>query len=124
MQIGKTKRTLFFYFAIAAVALLVIMAVYYVVSYNNTIASYVDSGYDRATVVAYMPFLSSVLPSWSTVITSYGLLAAVLFAADAILVAIKKNAPEKEVEFEEIEAVIKPAKKAKAQTEKEEEIKA
>ncbi len=111
MITNKTKRTLFFYFAIAALVLLLIMGAYYVITYNQQINSYIQNGYDRATVVNYMPFFSSILPSWSSLITSYGLLAAVLFAADAIIVTLKKTVPEEENVFEEIMVEKLPEKK-------------
>jgi hypothetical protein len=79
------KRSLFFYFAYAAVLLLVVMIVFDTVSYINTVQSYILQGYTKEVVMAYMPIFSSLMPSYTTEFGAYGLLAAVLFLADAVV---------------------------------------
>ncbi len=77
------KRSLFFYFALAAVLLLVVMLALDTSAYIKTVQSYLDQGYTKEVVMAYMPVFSSLMPAYTTEFGAYGVLAAILFFADA-----------------------------------------
>lgn len=87
------KRSLFFYFALASVLLLVVMIVFDTVSYITTINSYITQGYTKEVVLAYMPVFGTLMPTYSSEIGIYGLLAALLFFADALMFRFPKPIP-------------------------------
>ena len=68
--------------------------------------AFVASGYEEAYVKEMLPFWGTLMPEFSSIITSYGLLAIVTFGINSILNAIKNKDYVKDFDAEEfVEAV-------------------
>lgn len=85
----NAKRTVYLYVGIIVLILMVVMMVFQIINYNNAVASYVASGYEEAYVKEMLPFWGTLIPEFSSIITSYGILAVVAFGINSILNAIK-----------------------------------
>jgi len=89
----NSRKTVYFYIGIIILILMLGMFIFQFHSYNSQIEMYAASyGYDEAYVKEMIPFFSTMLPEFSTIITSYGLFALIAFGINSILNALKNEA--------------------------------
>ncbi len=89
---NKSKKTAYFYAAIVILVLMVGMFIFQISAYNTQIDLYVESyGYEKEYVKEIVPFWATVLPEFSDIFTSYGLMALVAFGINCILNALRND---------------------------------
>ncbi|MBR6800234.1 MAG: YtxH domain-containing protein [Eubacteriaceae bacterium] len=89
---GNTKKTPYFYLGIITLILMCGMFIFRIANYNSQIEMYASSyGYDEAYVKELIPFWATVLPEFSDIFTSYGLMAVVSLGINCILNAIRNE---------------------------------
>ncbi|MBE6037638.1 MAG: hypothetical protein E7218_00320 [Anaerofustis stercorihominis] len=87
----NAKKTVYLYVGIIVLIIMALMFVFQIINYNNTVETYVASGYEEAYVKEMLPFWGTLMPEFSSIITSYGLLVIVAFGINSILNAIKNE---------------------------------
>ncbi len=89
---AKSKKTAYFYAAIVILVLMCGMFIFQIASYNSQIEMYASSyGYEEEYVKEMIPFWSTVLPEFSDIFTSYGLMALIAFGINCILNALRND---------------------------------
>ncbi len=80
----NNKKSAYFYFAVAAIIIMLGLMVYDITSYIKMINNYTAQGYSQEFVMSYYPIIKTLFPTFADRISSIGLLAAVLFLANTV----------------------------------------